>query len=196
MLKDCSIQQYTELLADKAPTPGGGSSLAVVVLNALALCEMALNVTSGKLQKQNKDTTAIDAVAKEYKILRQLALSVVDKDTIAFDNILQSMRLPKDTEQQKQERTVALQNSYVQSAQLCLQLMRTASKGYVLADKAIQLSDKFVVSDAKIGKTLLATSTICCQYNVDINVDYIADKTVQQQLRDERDSYLAIVQAK
>lgn len=195
MLKDLTVTQYIDILADKAPTPGGGSSLAVVVANALALCEMALNVTTAKLEKKELDTTELKSLCSQFSNMRAVAMSVIDQDKVAFENILTAMRMPKESDAQKAARHANLQTQYKQSAQVCLKLMQTAADGFLLADKAIALSDNFVVSDAIIGKTLLATATRCCQHNVDVNAECITDATVKAQLLAIRDTCLDTVKS-
>lgn len=193
MLKDTSVQQYIQTLSSHAPTPGGGSSLALVACNALSLCEMALNVTINKRSKSNQPTGQLQKVAKQFNELKEQTLAIIDGDAQSFDNILTAMRLPKDTEQEKQQRTAQLQQCYEQSALLCLSLMQICVDGYTLADLAIEYADKFVVSDAHIGKALLKTTAQCCQYNVDVNVQCLADTNLRQELEEQKHNLLTTV---
>ena len=48
MFEQLTLKKYTEILASNAPTPGGGSALAVVASIACSLVEMSINVTNTK----------------------------------------------------------------------------------------------------------------------------------------------------
>ncbi len=49
MFEKMTLEEYNSVLADKAPTPGGGSALAVVGTIACSLVEMAIAVSLTKL---------------------------------------------------------------------------------------------------------------------------------------------------
>ena len=98
MLIDKTLAQYTNQLASDQPTPGGGSSLALVGLNATCLVMMAANVTITKLAKKGTTCTPrVDAVAMLEPIKQEFA-TLVDKDAQAFQQILGAMKMPKSNE--------------------------------------------------------------------------------------------------
>ncbi len=183
MLTQLTVQQYTKTLSSSQPTPGGGSALANIASQGVALLLMSCNVTIDKLTRLNK------AVPHELtKLVEQLTpymaqlLQLVDDDAKCFDNILCAMRLPKDTPQDKQYRTQQLQSAYITSACTCLQLTTICLHCFALADIAIALADKYVVSDAHIGKDILKMCTTNSTHNIYANTDYIADKVIANKI--------------
>ena len=101
MLIDKTLAEYTNQLASDMPTPGGGSSLALVGLNATCLLMMAANVTITKLAKKDATCTPlVDAVAMLEPIKQEFA-TLVDNDAQAFQQILGAMKMPKTTDEEK-----------------------------------------------------------------------------------------------
>ena len=67
MFRKLTIEQYNEILSSKAPTPGGGSALAMVGAMACSLCQMAVEVTLTKGENEylaNSLSTAKCVVAR------------------------------------------------------------------------------------------------------------------------------------
>lgn len=190
MLSNKTLEQYLQLLSSQSPTPGGGSSLALVACNALALCKMALNVSKCKLSAQNQKS--YDSVIAEIDELFKVAFGIIDKDAQSFEAILSAMRMPQNTDAEKSTRQQALQSAFIESATVCLNLMQISAFGCLLANKVIEMSNKYVASDAVIGKELLTTVAKSCPHNVYANTDMISDKQIQQELNNKVRSYLAL----
>ena len=191
MLIDKTLAQYTNLLASDAPTPGGGSSLALVGLNATCLVMMAANVTITKLAKKGATCTPlVDAVAMLEPIKQEFA-TLVDNDAQAFQQILSAMKMPKSNEDEIVARKQALQQTYVYSAKVSLDIISNATKCFEIADQVIEYADQFVVSDAHIGKALAKTVATLNVHNVDVNVDCITDQQAKADLSKQKADLLA-----
>ena len=50
-----TIEQYNQILASDAPTPGGGSALALVGACGCSLIKMAVEITLNRLQQKDID---------------------------------------------------------------------------------------------------------------------------------------------
>ena len=191
MLIDKTLAQYTNQLASDEPTPGGGSSLALVGLNATCLVMMAANVTITKLAKKGATCTPlVDAVAMLEPIKQEFA-TLVDKDAQAFQQILGAMKMPKSNEDEIVARKQALQQTYVYSAKVSLDIISNATKCFEIADQVIEYADQFVVSDAHIGKALAKTVATLNVHNVDVNVDCITDQQAKADLSKQKADLLA-----
>lgn len=190
MFKNNTIQQYTDILSSQTPTPGGGSALAVIGANAIALVEMAVNVTANKLANKGLDTTAYAELADKLILLRNKMLKLADDDSTAFDNIIALMKLPKDTAEQIALRKNKLQQAYLTGASVPLEVMDTAYKGIQIADTVIEIADKYVQSDAVIGKSILQSVIDNSLHNVLANTCLICDAEIKQQLEDKAQQYL------
>ena len=191
MLIDKTLAQYTNLLASDAPTPGGGSSLALVGLNATCLVMMAANVTITKLAKKGTTCTPLVEAVAMLEPIKQEFTTLVDKDAQAFQQILGAMKMPKSNEDEIVARKQALQQTYVYSAKVSLDIISNATKCFEIADQVIEYADQFVVSDAHIGKALAKTVSTLNVHNVDVNVECITDQQAKADLSKQKADLLA-----
>ena len=194
MLTNKTIAEYTNILSSDAPTPGGGSSLALVGLNATCLVMMAANVTITKLAKKGVPCPELQKSVEMLQSTKEALFCLVDKDAEAFTKILCAMKMPKETEEEKALRKQALQRSYVHSAKVSLEIIKNAVDCYKLADQVIELADQFVVSDAHIGKALAKTVATLNVHNVDVNVDCITCDKQKQTFTDEKHALLTLLE--
>ena len=175
MLKNLTVENYLSKLESDSPTPGGGSALALVLSTAISLIEMACNVTITKLNKKGLNTSTLQDTALKLHEKNLVAIELIDKDSAVFENILEKMRLPKETLEQQSFKSEALQQAYKLGAEVPLTIMQLAFECFEYAKIAEELSDKFVVSDAIIGKNLLITVIKNSVENVNVNTACIKD---------------------
>ncbi|MEG2014936.1 MAG: cyclodeaminase/cyclohydrolase family protein [Clostridia bacterium] len=175
MLEDKTLKELCDLVADSAPTPGGGAVAASVGAMAVALCEMACNVTIKKLIKLDKPIDKLQKVSLSLNKAREQFLKYIDADAEGFKQVITALRLPKSAEQENLSREKALQNAYLTACQIPLQTMILSLDCLILNKTVIENADKFVVSDAYIATHLLMSTMDSAKYNVDINLKYITD---------------------
>ncbi len=192
MLKNLTVENYLSKLESDSPTPGGGSALALVLSTAISLIEMACNVTITKLNKKGLNTSTLQDTALKLHEKNLVAIELIDKDSAVFENILEKMRLPKETLEQQSFRNEALQQAYKLGAEVPLTIMQLAFECFEYAKIAEELSDKFVVSDAIIGKNLLITVIKNSVENVNVNTACIKDNDYVAQAEKRKNHYLSI----
>lgn len=191
MFKNKSIEEYTAVLASDSPTPGGGSALAVVCAVAVSLVEMACNVTIKKYAKKAIPCDELRRLLPKLTELHLQALDTADKDAEAFEQILSAMRLPKETEEQKETRKKALQAAYKKGLSTCLVLMKTAYDCIPLAETANGFADRFVASDSEIGIQLCKAVVKNAEHTALANLDCITDEDYVEEKKTEIQLYLS-----
>lgn len=190
MFKDKTIEQYNDLLASKSPTPGGGSALPVVGAVAVSLAEMAANVTLAKYA----DYEYAEQLAQAVKVLgmcKNKLYSLADEDSVAFEGIVAAMRLPKDTEQQREQRRNALEKQYHKAALVPIEVMQVCRRAVDCIEKCMPYFYAYVASDAVIGVDLLKTVIADSKHNVLANTSLISDQTLKHRLEREADLALS-----
>lgn len=179
MLENLSLQQYTDQLASKASTPGGGSALAVVAGHACALVEMALNVTHNRCQKLGQDRPELLDVAQEFCKMRQTCFVLSEQDVATFKAVLQCNKMPAKTDEQKRRKQQCLQQCYVEASQVPLQLMQLCHKAIATPLPPLY---KYVQSDADIGNDLFKCVLKNSIHNVFANTCLLCDQQQKEQL--------------
>ena len=84
---DKASGEFLEMLASKAPVPGGGGAAALGGAIGMALSNMVGNLTVGKKRYADVEDEVKDLLEKGYKIIDELK-ALVDKDAEVFEPCL------------------------------------------------------------------------------------------------------------
>ena len=166
---DMTVRDFQAALASSSPTPGGGTAAAIALGQASALTIMVCDLTLGKEKWQEGWSIAEKALQSSVRIMTR-AGELADEDSDAFDGVMASFKLPKDSEEEKQARRNAIRNATLgatevphETAKLALELLRhlpeLASKGNANA-----------VSDVGVAGLLASAACKGALFNVDINI--------------------------
>ena len=97
-----TCEDFVEILATKAPVPGGGGASALVGALGTALGNMVGSLTVGK--KKYADVEAdIIALKEKADALQKDFLRLVEEDAKVFEPLSKAYGMPKDTEEEKAE---------------------------------------------------------------------------------------------
>lgn len=160
---------FLEALASGEPTPGGGSASAYSAAMAASLVAMVGRVTVGK--KKYADVEAeVWPLIEEALELQSLMKKAVAKDAEAFEAYMKARRLPRDTEQQKEDRIQAIQAASINAAEVPLHVARSAVQIIRLAVRAAEIGNVNAISDAGTASALAQAALQGAGLNVRINL--------------------------
>ena len=180
-LTELSVEQFLAETASSSPAPGGGSVSALAGALAAALAGMVANLTQGeKFADREKRMQTAEAYAQE---LRKELKESVQKDTESFDGYMAALRLPKDTQEQKESRRQAMQEALKQAAQVPLETAERAARVFPLARLALEEGNPNAESDALVSAMLARTAVLGALFNVSINLGGIKDEAFCQKMR-------------
>lgn len=94
-LTDLSCTAFAEVLASKAPVPGGGGAAALAGALGVALCSMVGNFTTGK-KKYAAYEEDVQRMLAEGETLRARLLELVEADAAAFEPLSRAYAIPKE----------------------------------------------------------------------------------------------------
>ncbi len=184
MLTNQKITAFLEKTASGTPVPGGGSVSALSAALGAGLAEMVANLTIAK-----KGYEAVEhemkEIAETLQILREKLVAEVDKDSNAYRDVLATFKLPKDTEQEKEQRTEAIQGAMKNAARVPLGVAYDALQVMDLAEKAIRNGNRNAVSDGAVGTMMARTAVLGALYNVKINLASVKDKAFVEDMMRE-----------
>ncbi|MHB1421344.1 MAG: cyclodeaminase/cyclohydrolase family protein, partial [Bacillota bacterium] len=127
-----SFRKVVEISASDSPTPGGGSVSALVASLGAAMVAMVSNLTVGKEKYKDVEPQVIGIRDSIYKVISRLE-ELVDMDIAEFANFMKVLRMPKDSDEQKAERTAKMQGALksatdtpLEIASTCLEALRLA----------------------------------------------------------------------
>jgi len=195
LLTDQKISDFLQQTASGTPVPGGGSVSALSGALAAGLTEMVANLTVGK-----KNYAAVESEMKQISEtagnLRKKLMAEVDNDANAYKGVLAAFKLPNTTEEEKEQRTRAIQEAMQKAARVPLGVAFDVLQVMDLAERVIRSGNRNAVSDGAVGAMMARTAAMGALYNVKINLVSIKDKAFVEEMMREVNKLQSRVQAR
>jgi formiminotetrahydrofolate cyclodeaminase len=173
-LVDLSLKDFLAKTASHSPVPGGGSIAALSAAIAASLSEMVAHLTVGKKGYETLEEE-MQEIAKDAFQYRERLIRYIDKDSNAYNDVMAAFKLPKGTEQERNNREGAIQEALIHAALVPLDVARDALKVIELAGKAVKQGNRNAVTDAAVAVMMARTAALSALYNVKINLASIKD---------------------
>ena len=182
MLRTKTIDEFTQLLASDAPTPGGGSVAALNGALGCALLEMVCNLTIGK-EKFKEVWLDLEPIRTELEHLREELVDSIDRDAKAYDMVSTAYKMPKEAEEEKAARKEAIQIALKTSAETPKATARYIHQALKLAGEVAEKGNPNVLSDAGVGTACLKAGLKSAIMNIAINLGGIKDEAYTSQMK-------------
>ena len=124
-LSSLSLTDFANETSSESPAPGGGSISAYCGTLAASLTTMVANLSSHKRGWDDRWEFFSDWAKKGLDVQNEL-IDLVDKDTDAFNQIIESIRLPKVTEEEIKKRNEAISKATKNAILVPLSIMEKA----------------------------------------------------------------------
>ncbi len=183
-MKNMTIIDLAEATASNAPVPGGGSIAAVCGTLSGALVEMVANLTVGKKKYSEVEGEMLE-IAEKANSLRESLVEDIQKDSDAFAVVMEAFKLPKETEEEVEIRSIAIQNAMKLAAETPLEIARKAYSVMFLSEQVVADGNSNAVTDGLVSLMLARTAVLSALLNVKINLDSIQDPEYVLQLSAE-----------
>jgi glutamate formiminotransferase/formiminotetrahydrofolate cyclodeaminase len=181
-LDSMSLREFTDELSMDSATPGGGSVAALCGALSAALSSMVSNLTVGK--KGYEDAAVeMTSVAVRAQTLKDDLLDAVDRDTRAFNKVMDALRLPKGTPEQALEKETALEEATKEATLVPLEVLEKSLEAVRLAKAVAARGFWNSLSDAGVGGLTGAAAGEGAYYNILINLFAIHDKDWKARVR-------------
>ncbi len=175
-VSDRTIGVYLDALAGDQAAPGGGSAAGIVGALAAAAAEMVVSLT----RDASENILAAKAALVE---LRTRALECAQHDELAYGYYIESLKLPKGTEEEKSARKLAMSKAMEQSARVPLALAIVAIEIIHALEVVVHEGNKTVLGDANAAIVLAQATVDICEINVRANLPYLKDEQLALDIR-------------
>lgn len=172
---------FIDQLAAATPTPGGGSASAYTASMAAALVAMVARLTVGKKKYADVEIKMWPIIEQADNLRSDLAKLVIE-DSKAFDELMRSMKLPKDTEEQKTVRSAAFQASTLLAIQVPLKTAHKVVDIIKLTLQVASVGNLNAISDAGTSAALCRAAIQGAGLNVQINSQGLEDESKKQEV--------------
>jgi formiminotetrahydrofolate cyclodeaminase len=173
-LYELTITDFAQELGSSSPAPGGGSTAALAGALACSLIGMVGKITLKRSEDPGKNIE-LKKMVDESEEDQKRFLALVNDDTAAFNKILESFRLPKGSEPEKQARSEAIQNATKHAAQVPLKTARLAWKALERVKVMLELGSENAVTDTGVAGLMAYSALKGALWNVKINLGSIKD---------------------
>ena len=179
-IKDKPLQVFLDELASQSPTPGGGSAAALMGAQSAALTSMVCNLTLGK-PKYAEVENEMQALLLKSETLRAQLTGMIQADIDVFNRLMASYALPKETEEQKSMRSLAIQKVLQEATEIPLICTQYCAQAIELSKIAAEKGNSSAVSDAGVAAMAAYSGLKSAALNVYINVSGLKDRSFADQ---------------
>jgi len=189
MLVTKPVSAFLDELASHSPAPGGGSVAALAGALGAALTSMVCNLTIGK-KKYAEVQGDMKRILSHAEDMRAQFTSLVDRDTDAFNKVMEAFSLPKETEPQIALRRAAINEATKEAALVPLEVMKHCIDAIALAQEVAANGNPNSISDAGVSALMLHAASEGAALNVKLNLSSLADVEFVGWKTEEVDSLL------
>lgn len=184
MLVDKNIKEFLDELSSSSPAPGGGSVAALSGALGAALVSMICHLTIGKKGYENV-SDEMNEILKKSNALKEKFVLLIDEDTNAFNKVMAAYKMPKETDEEKEKKRNAIQDSLKNAANVPLDVMKQCVNVLSLAKIVSEKGNKNAVSDAGVAALMSLAGLNSAALNVEINLSGIKDEKFVSEMKNE-----------
>ncbi len=165
-----TIEEFQDALSSDNPTPGGGTASAIALGHAASLVAMVANLTIGNEKWSEGWEVSDSAIILANTVIKDSA-KLATEDSDAFEDVMNSFKLPKNNDDEKNIRREAIRNSTLKAAEIPY---RTALLALDLLKVMVPLSrygNQNAISDIGVAALLATAGCKGALFNVEINLN-------------------------
>ena len=170
-----TLIDFANETASESPAPGGGSISAYVGALGVSLGTMVANLSSHKVGWDDR-IDYFSSKAEQGQLIKDALLGLVDADTHAFNKIMDALKMPKATNEEKAARKAAMHLATIGAIEVPLKVMKVSLESMQLLKEMAENGNPNSVSDAGVGAICARTAVEGAALNVRINCSGFDDK--------------------
>ena len=173
-LIDKTLESFMNETASESPAPGGGSVAAYIGALGTALGTMVANLSSHKRGWDDR-WEEFSVWAEKGKEIQNRLLKFVDEDTAAFNRIMEAYGMPQNSDEEKENRSRAIQEATLHAMNIPYQVMETACSALEVIKAMAETGNPNSVSDAGVGALAIRVAVEGAYMNVLINASAVKE---------------------
>ncbi len=181
-----TLQEYFNELSSNTPTPGGGNVAALCSALSSSLGIMVCNLTIGKKKYAEVEHQMISLKEKLESMQKQF-IELGQQDNASFDKVTDAFKLPKETEQEKDARSKAIEETTIGATTAPMEVIQTSKALLSILETIIDKGNKNSISDAGVAVALVGTAAKGAYLNVLINCSSLSNQTIANELKKTAD---------
>jgi methenyltetrahydrofolate cyclohydrolase len=188
-VKDSTVEEFLAQVAASTATPGGGSVSALAGALSVALSRMVAGLARGKKGYEGVERELAEIETCGRAIQARLE-ALVEEDSRAYEDVIAAMRLPRDSDQDKEARVAAMQAAYRKATEVPLETMERCIEALELAEAAVKKGNRSATTDAAMAILLAESAIRGASLNCAVNLASIRDESFRSQAEDRVEKLL------
>ncbi len=168
-------KKILEKISSSDPTPGGGSVSALILAHSHSLAMMVARLTLGNEKWASGHNVANKIITKSTDGL-ETSLDLARLDAEAFDEVMKSYRLPRNSDSEKEMRILSIRQSTLKAAKAPLSIVFECTKLLESTKDLCKLGNINALTDLMSSVELAYSASRIATYNVKINLDSLKEE--------------------
>lgn len=188
-LSELQVKEFVDLLASEAAAPGGGSAAALEGALGVALAAMVCSLTVGE-KKYEEKRLLIESSLERILDIKDSYIDVMVRDTEEFNNLSRAFSLPKNTEEEKEMRSVAIQDGLKACTMTPMEMMELALESLKVIEKLVGNTNNSAASDLGCAALGVKAAVQGAWLNVKINLVGIKEQSFVKEYQEKGEQIL------
>ena len=183
--------EFVEVLASKAPVPGGGGASALVGAIGTALGNMVGSLTVGKKKYADVEEEMYELKGKADALQKEL-LHLIERDAEVFEPLSKAYGMPRNTEEEKAEKARVMEIVLKDACSVPMEIMERCCEAIDLIEVFAEKGSTLAISDAGVGATFCKAALEGASLNVFINTKSMKHREYADELNKKADEMLSV----
>jgi len=183
-LVEMTCRGFADELASDSPAPGGGSVAALSGALGAGLASMVGALTHGR-PGQEDDWAEMEETGVRAQAEKDWFLEAVDRDTDAFNRLMDAFRIKAKTDEALAAKEKAVQEATRGATEIPFAVLERCRESLALAESCFEHGNPNALSDAGVSAAMFRAGAEGAAMNVLINLAGITDKTYVRETADK-----------
>jgi methenyltetrahydrofolate cyclohydrolase len=171
------IGEFLGQLAARVPAPGAGATAAIEAALSAGLVAMI-----GRFTTDPEHAGTVAGIVAEADARRDACLAAAAADETAFAAVAEAMKLPRDTDEERDHRRRALRAAQLDAARPPQAVIEAAVELVELAERLLPIANRHLLSDVAAVSAAARAAASTARLAVETNLPGIEDDGARAEL--------------